>query len=169
MPLYFAYGSNMSPRQMQRRCPGARAVGAAVLQNWSFLIPGGRGANVRPMRGGVVHGVVWRVTGPHVAALDQWEGTRAGAYRRVLLPIELDDRRTFAITYVSDRTWPGREPGRGRANYILTAVLPGAAAFALPQPYREEIRAWLGRRPIGPTKQVYVGRRSRKRCRIRAV
>ncbi|MEO1649822.1 MAG: gamma-glutamylcyclotransferase family protein, partial [Pseudomonadota bacterium] len=71
MPLYFAYGSNMSPRQMQRRCPGARAVGAAVLQNWSFLIPAGRGANVRPMRGGVVHGVVWRVTGPHVAALDQ--------------------------------------------------------------------------------------------------
>ncbi|MBI4513450.1 MAG: gamma-glutamylcyclotransferase [Gemmatimonadetes bacterium] len=26
MPLYFAYGSNLSRRQMQERCPGARAL-----------------------------------------------------------------------------------------------------------------------------------------------
>ena len=30
--LYFAYGSNLDPEQMQFRCPGAKAVGLAGLR-----------------------------------------------------------------------------------------------------------------------------------------
>ena len=31
--LYFAYGSNMNPSRMAKRCPGAIALGGAVLLN----------------------------------------------------------------------------------------------------------------------------------------
>ena len=33
MFLYFAYGSNMNPARMAKRCPGAIALGGAVLLN----------------------------------------------------------------------------------------------------------------------------------------
>ena len=32
--FYFAYGSNMDPVQMEERCPGAVALGAAHLPGW---------------------------------------------------------------------------------------------------------------------------------------
>jgi hypothetical protein len=34
--LYFAYGSNLSSRQMRRRCPTARVVIPAFLSNWKL-------------------------------------------------------------------------------------------------------------------------------------
>ena len=33
MFLYFAYGSNMNPARMAKRCPGAIDLGGAVLRN----------------------------------------------------------------------------------------------------------------------------------------
>ena len=38
MTLYFAYGSNMDRLAMKRRCPGARAVGPAVLEGYRFFV-----------------------------------------------------------------------------------------------------------------------------------
>ncbi|MBT6103168.1 MAG: gamma-glutamylcyclotransferase, partial [Verrucomicrobia bacterium] len=31
--IYFAYGSNMCPEQMARRCPGGQALGQAELRD----------------------------------------------------------------------------------------------------------------------------------------
>ncbi|KAI1413174.1 hypothetical protein F5Y13DRAFT_161727 [Hypoxylon sp. FL1857] len=36
--LYFAYGSNLSPTQMQVRCPSSPPVGLAYLPGWTWLI-----------------------------------------------------------------------------------------------------------------------------------
>ena len=36
--IYFAYGSNMCPEQMARRCPGGQALAPAELRDWRFLI-----------------------------------------------------------------------------------------------------------------------------------
>ena len=38
MTLYFAYGSNMNRSAMTRRCPGARAIGTAVLEGYRFFV-----------------------------------------------------------------------------------------------------------------------------------
>lgn len=174
MPLYFAYGSNLSPAQMQRRCPGARAVGVARLDGWRFHITVRGGANVVRRRGATTYGVVWRLTPRHIAELDRWEGVAVGAYRRVRLPVVMDavtdtktgvaiedmmaGRRRAVVSYVSPWQWPGRP----RANYLTTAVLPGARAFALPDGYVAEIASWQPERIIGPQRTIYIGRRTRR-------
>jgi len=48
MALYFAYGSNMLSKQMEQRCPGAKAVATGLLRSWSGRRPWrGVGANRR--------------------------------------------------------------------------------------------------------------------------
>lgn len=37
-PMYFAYGSNLSPEQMKNRCPSSPPVGLAYLSGWTWLI-----------------------------------------------------------------------------------------------------------------------------------
>jgi hypothetical protein len=39
---YFAYGSNLDPAQMARRCPGATLVGPAQLANHRARLCGGQ-------------------------------------------------------------------------------------------------------------------------------
>ena len=159
MPYYFAYGSNMSPRQMQRRCPGARAVGPVRLLGWKFIITTRGGANVVKSPGHVVQGVLWQVTTFHLAKLDRWEGVSSGVYRRTRVPVEGSSHHKSAVVYVADRRWPGRS----RTDYMLTAILPGAVAFGMDGAYRAELAGWLPRRPIGPIRTPYRGRRSRAR------
>ena len=146
MPLYFAYGSNMSPRQMLARCPGARSAGRATLAGWRFHITTRGTANIVRASGAIVHGVLWRVTPRHLRDLDRWEGVGLRVYRRrwVQLAAEGATART-AVVYIADRIWPGQ----ARPTYVLTAVLPGARAFALPTAYQNEIRGWLPRRRRG--------------------
>jgi hypothetical protein len=38
MTLYFAYGSNLNRAAMMRRCPAARGVGTAVLEDYRFFV-----------------------------------------------------------------------------------------------------------------------------------
>ena len=38
--LYFAYGSNINLRQMAVRCPDAKVVAPAVLENYELLFRG---------------------------------------------------------------------------------------------------------------------------------
>lgn len=60
--LYFAYGSNLDPDQMDRRCPDAIAIGAASLADHAFRI-GARGyATVSPSPGDTVWGGVWDIS-----------------------------------------------------------------------------------------------------------
>ena len=37
---YIAYGSNLSVEQMAQRCPDARIVGQAVLEDWELAFHG---------------------------------------------------------------------------------------------------------------------------------
>ncbi len=39
LALYFAYGSNLDPEQMQARCPGHRVVGRAWLPDYRLCFP----------------------------------------------------------------------------------------------------------------------------------
>lgn len=153
--LYFAYGSNLCPRQMQRRCPGARAVGRAILRDWKLILTTRGTANIVRARDERLHGALWRFAPRHIALMDAWEGVAAGAYRRAWIRVECPDGRVLtAVTYIGAR----RSPGIGKAHYILQRMLPGAAAFALPEEFHDEIRGWLPARPIAAA-QTYRGRR----------
>ena len=69
--IYFAYGSNLCPEQMARRCPGGQALGQAALHNWRGLINTRTYATIEAKPGSVTHGVLWSLTPGHVAALDE--------------------------------------------------------------------------------------------------
>ena len=155
MPLYFAYGSNMLARQMAARCPGARPVGRAELGGWRFHITTRGTANIIPAPDACVHGVLWRCEAWHLMHLDRWEGVSWRNYRRRMVRVRLDDGADCsAVCYVSSRNYGAL----GRADYLLSAVLPGARAFALPEPFIAELESWLPRRPIGGS----MGRFSRR-------
>ena len=124
--LYFSYGSNMSARQMQRRCPGARALGAGRLAGWRFNITKRGTASIVPDPRSEVHGVIWRVTPEHLHTLDLYEGVPAGNYVR--RPVEVATSagsRHRVLTYVATR----HLSGPARVVYMETAGASGRARF----------------------------------------
>lgn len=78
--FYFAFGSNMDPLQMKKRCPGATFIGTAQLPNhelsfggFSFT-RGGAVATLRKQKGSVVPGILWNIPNHEVPILDRFEG-----------------------------------------------------------------------------------------------
>ena len=89
---YIAYGSNLNIRQMRIRCPHARVIGTAVINDYELLFKGSRtGAylTIEPKEGGEVPVAVWEVTESDEAALDRYEGNPVLYYKK---EIELDIR-----------------------------------------------------------------------------
>jgi cation transport regulator ChaC len=154
--LYFAYGSNMSPKQMQARCPGARPLGPAELCGWRFMITKRGTANIRPGKDARLFGVLWRCLPHHLAMLDRYEAVRLRVYRRRIVVVRLSDgRRLHAIAYVSNL----HQQGIARREYLKTAVLPGAEAFRLPEAFLAEIGDRMPTGRVGTAKPRYRGRR----------
>src|SRR5712692_1854169 len=115
MTLHFAYGSNMSRALMRGRCPAARALGAASLEGWRFVITRDGYASLVRDCGALVHGVLWRLTPRDLAALHAYEQS---AYLRRVLPVrqgaaalrrQIDERRP-ARRALPDRKNATRRP-----------------------------------------------------------
>lgn len=94
--LYFAYGSNMHPARMARRCPGAVTVGVGVLRN--YRLTERLYADIDFQEGGEVHGVLYLITPRHLRSLDAHEGYPK-VYRRMWLDVEFDGVVYQAVTY----------------------------------------------------------------------
>lgn len=161
MRYYFAYGSNMSPIQMQNRCPGAKALGPGILRGWEFRITTRGTANIVPRSKGVVHGVIWKCGSSHIGILDRFEGISRRNYQQKYVSIYDTKTETMrsALTYVS---LARHHTGVGRVDYLRTAVLPGAEAFNLPQVYIGELESWLPARIIGLGRSRYRGTKRSK-------
>lgn len=134
--LYFAYGSNMDPGQMARRCPGAHALGRASLAGHGFRINSRGVATVVPEVRGLVHGVLWRLNAAHVATLDRYEGVASGEYRRQRLAVRAHEP-CEALVYVASE----QRGGTPRAGY-LERVVAGAVHFGLPYDYVSRLESW---------------------------
>jgi gamma-glutamylcyclotransferase (GGCT)/AIG2-like uncharacterized protein YtfP len=130
MPPYFAYGSNMSSTLMHRRCPAAVAVGPARLCGWRFIVVREGFASIVPAAGGIVHGVLWRLTPRDLAALNAYENIDSGLYLRRTVPVQHGTRRTAALTYVASE----RAEGRPRPGY-QAIVVASAREWNLPSDY----------------------------------
>jgi gamma-glutamylcyclotransferase (GGCT)/AIG2-like uncharacterized protein YtfP len=138
MTLHFAYGSNMSRRQMAARCPTAVPLGTAELSGWRYVIMLDGYASIVPTAGGVVHGAVWRLTPRDLAALNAYESLDSGLYRRRTLTVRRDSRSAQALVYV------GRDggPGRPQSGYHA-AVVEAARTWGFPDRYVAELGRWL--------------------------
>jgi gamma-glutamylcyclotransferase (GGCT)/AIG2-like uncharacterized protein YtfP len=147
MRFYFAYGSNMAPAAMARRCPGARLLGPAVLAQHRFAIVRGGHGTVRPKARASVHGVLWRIGRSGEAALDRYEEVARGLYRRKMRLVAFGGRRVSALVYVA----AAKARGRPRPAY-LRAIVATARGMGFPADYVASLsaiaRTASGARPL---------------------
>jgi len=137
---YFAYGSNLNRADMRVRCPGAKALTAAVLAGWRLTFRGV--ADVEPAAGMTVHGALWRLAPGGLRALDRYEGA-PHLYEHRSLAVEAESGRLEAVTYVMrDDGYLGLPSpwyfGRIAAGYDDWG-LPRAALAAALRATREEL------------------------------
>lgn len=82
---YLAYGSNLNVRQMKFRCPTAKVVGTAVVENYELLFKGSKSGSyltIEPKEGSQVPVAVWSVEESDEAALDRYEGFPTFYYKK---------------------------------------------------------------------------------------
>ena len=96
MFLYFAYGSNMNPARMAKRCPGAIDLGGAVLRNHRVVER--LYADIDFTEGAVTESVLYVITEKHLKSLDRFEGYPS-VYRRIWVDVEFEDCTYQAMTY----------------------------------------------------------------------
>jgi gamma-glutamylcyclotransferase (GGCT)/AIG2-like uncharacterized protein YtfP len=110
MPLYFAYGSNLSSERIRQRdrAPSARVVGTASLSGhvlaWHKRGADGSGkcAVCRTgNRADGVWGVVWEIDAEDVARLDAVEGP---GYERLEVEVVTANQKMNVFTYVARST-----------------------------------------------------------------
>jgi gamma-glutamylcyclotransferase (GGCT)/AIG2-like uncharacterized protein YtfP len=136
--LYFAYGSNLDPNGMGRRCPTAVVVGRAALPDYRLTFRGV--ADIEPAAGKRVEGALWLCTAKDVDRLDRYEGVSGGFYRREWLQVQCNGKHVDALVYVmnptdlDDLSLPARS--------YLASVARGYRAHGLPI---SKLRAALSR------------------------
>jgi len=127
--LYFAYGSNLDPLQMQRRCPDSYPVRAAKLEGWSIGFAGysqgwgGAVATVERDAGSVVEGVLFNISKRDLRKLDACEGWPWVYERRSMRVRDEHGVWRSAIVYVHRRR---RIPSQGPSRIYFARV---AAAY----------------------------------------
>lgn len=93
---YFGYGMNTNIDGMTRRCPDARSLGAAVVDNWEFRFA--YHADVVPKEGARTVGVLWEITDRCLLSLDALEGY-PHYYERKIVPVTFRDQQYDSIMY----------------------------------------------------------------------
>src|SRR5215472_4726318 len=108
MPLYFAYGANMSVEAMGRRCPRSKALSVARLERHRLAIM--REGWLTPVRDprSSVHGVLWDLALSDVPALDRYEGLPQGLYAKAMQMVVSGVGAKRALVYFGTNAGPGR-------------------------------------------------------------
>ncbi len=101
---YLAYGSNMDETQMEKRCPGARKLTAAVIKGHR-LVYGNKCsrsnfATIIPAEGYYVPVLVWAITEKHINKLDSYEGVSSGCYDKKCIYAELGACSFNGLIYI---------------------------------------------------------------------
>ncbi len=130
MPLYFAYGLNMDPAGMARRCPNSRALGLARLPRHRFIVTRDGYASVIRDPREEVHGVLWDCALGDIRALDKFEELASGLYVKISQPVIVPGGAKRALVYI------GRsgDIGKPKPGYLET-VIASAKHWALPESY----------------------------------
>lgn len=118
--LYIAYGSNLNLEQMKHRCPTAKVVSAATLQDWRLWFRGsqhGAVATIEREHGFQVPVLLWRIRPQDELALDRYEGWPV-LYRKEILWLTVKGKRVRAMVYIMNET--GHPYGAPSAGYLDT-------------------------------------------------
>lgn len=144
MALYAAYGSNMDPRQMLLRAPHSPHRGTGWLVGWRLTF-GGEELGWEGSLATVAEGdpntdalfvSLYDLTAEDEGALDAWEGSDIGLYRKVRLRVQTLDGEEIAWLY----TLNGWEGGLPSARY-LGILADAAEAAGAPGDYVRALRS----------------------------
>jgi hypothetical protein len=146
MPLYFAYGANMSVEGMRERCPRGRPLGVARLMRHRLAIMREGWLTVVRDSNGCVHGVLWDLALSDIGPLDRFEGVAEGLYVKNAQPVVFAGGAKRALVYFGANSGPGT----ARAEY-LAEVMAAARSWRLPDDGIAALDAITGvRRPGAP-------------------
>lgn len=84
---YLAYGSNLNVVQMRWRCPDARALGTATIEDYRLLFKGSKTGSyltIEAQEGAQVPVAVWKVSEEDEKRLDRYEGSPTFYYKKEL-------------------------------------------------------------------------------------
>jgi gamma-glutamylcyclotransferase (GGCT)/AIG2-like uncharacterized protein YtfP len=104
LTLYFAYGSNMDPRTLQKTVPGASPLGPGRLEGFrlEFNVYSDRweggAANLEPDPDGHLWGVVWDIETDDLGKLDTYIG-HPTFYRREDVAVQVGEETLECVTY----------------------------------------------------------------------
>lgn len=150
MPIYAAYGSNMHPEQMLKRCPHSPTAGTGWLNGWRLTFSGGdigwEGALATVVEDpdSSVFVVLYDVPDEDEVRLDRWEGSELGIHRKIRLRVDTGGEPVLAWLYVIDEY----EGGLPSARYL--GVMAEAAEIAgAPAEYVRDLRT-RNSRNVGP-------------------
>ena len=147
MALYAAYGSNMDPAQMLRRCPSSPFLGTGWIRGWRLtfgaeefgwegalatLVPDEAPEQLHPG----VYVALYDLTEADEKALDAWEGADLGLYRRVHLRVHTLAGDQVAYVYALDAFEGGLPSARH-----LGAIADAAETAGAPDDYVLELRS----------------------------
>lgn len=126
--LYFAYGSNMERHHMKRRCRSAKFIAAVRLRDYELNFTGistmwgGGVADLKPVNGGVVEGVLWEMAEVDLKELDEYEGYPK-VYLRKNVDVEtLDGRKMQAFAYFMVRPGTYKAPSRRYMRLLVSGA-----------------------------------------------
>ena len=128
MPLYFAYGANMSVEAMRERCPRGRPLGVARLMRHRLAVMREGWLTAARDSNGCVHGVLWELALSDIGALDRYEGVGEGLYVKRTQPVGFAGGARRALVYFGTNSGPGV----ARPDY-LAEVIAAARAWRLPE------------------------------------
>ena len=106
--LYFAYGSNLSLEQMNKRCPESVKIEKGILKNYKWIINSRGYANVIKSSSDYVEGVVFRITKHDECTLDKKEGVKLGCYEKKTLRILMGTFERECLVYVDPIVTEGK-------------------------------------------------------------
>lgn len=96
---YFSYGMNTNPYQMSWRCPTAVDLGRASLPDFRFEFK--RHATIDDASGGIVDGVLWKITETDEESLDILEGYPNYYTKKMVTVWSFEEcRQVEAMTYM---------------------------------------------------------------------
>lgn len=95
--FYWAYGSNLSIRQMLRRCPRAIKYGPMSVKDCALVFRGVADVTVR--KDCTTPGGLWQITPECERSLDQFEGVASRVYMKRYFRITIQDKKYTCLFY----------------------------------------------------------------------
>lgn len=117
MMYYFAYGMNTNAQEMAWRCPAAKDLGTARLDNHRLVFKYHADMIESPVDTAL--GVLWRITPACLVALDQLEGYPYYYQRRTVEVVTESGCTVPALMYYMTNSDEPSEPSTGYYKLVL--------------------------------------------------